>query len=107
MVGYKYEGVRMAEGLPIVGVTAESRTLPIQVGIILGWHPLSHNRAFRREDFELSFKDEKPTGCSMGSEIRHPYHWHVRFGLLRGEVLARNDRVPRFTTFGSHPSSCK
>ncbi len=49
MAGYIYEEVLITEGLPAVGVTAKSRALPFQAGIVVGWHPSSHRKAFRRE----------------------------------------------------------
>ncbi len=49
MAGYTYEEVLVTEGLPTVGVTAKSRALPFQAGILVGWRPSSHRKAFRRE----------------------------------------------------------
>ncbi len=54
---------------------------------------------------ELSFKDDEPTGCSIGPEIQHPYHWHVRFGVLWEDVFVRHDRIRRVTTVATRPSS--
>ncbi len=48
-VGYKYEWVRITEGLPTAGVTAESRATPFQAGNFVGWHPSSHLKAFCRD----------------------------------------------------------
>ncbi len=45
MVGYKCEEVQISEGLPTVGVTTESCALPLQAGIVVGWHPSSHRKA--------------------------------------------------------------
>ncbi len=49
MAGYKYEEVLITEELPTVGVTAESRTMPFRAAIVVGWHPSSQRKAFRRE----------------------------------------------------------
>ncbi len=48
-MGYKYEGVRITEGLPTVGVSAESHAAPFQAGNFVEWHPSSHVKAFRRD----------------------------------------------------------
>ncbi len=45
MVGYKCEEVQISEGLTTVGVTTDSCTLPLQAGIVVGWHPSSHRKA--------------------------------------------------------------
>ncbi len=49
MAGYKYEEVLITEGLPTIGITAESRALVFQAGIAVGWHTSSQRKVFRRE----------------------------------------------------------
>ncbi len=50
--GYKYVEGRITEGLPAVEVTVKSRALPFQAGIVEGWHPSSHRKAFWEEVLE-------------------------------------------------------